>query len=291
MNYPPSQFPAAGPGVGYPGMQPAGRAKVQPGRVWYLAPLVLLLGGVGWLVFGLVSLNSQINSFPRVSVPTSGSPVSLSHAGSYVIYYEADGAASNPLPGFDVRIAPDSAGADVTSIAPYGLSVTYSFGSRQGHAALTLQIASPGRFLVIAPSAPSVAGGSDLAFGTRIVSGIVGIAVPAALAMLIGISGLIVIFVIRYQRTRQQRAAMAGGARYPGWPGGQPYPGGPGGQGYQGGPGYQYPPGPGYQDPPGQPYPPGPGYPGGPSQPYPPGPGQPYPGSPGQEYPGGPGSG
>jgi hypothetical protein len=297
MNYPPSQFPAAGPGVGYPGMQPGARAKVQPGRLWYLAALVLLLGGVGWLVFGLVSLNSQINSFPRVRVPTTGSPVSLTHAGSYVIYYEADGAASNPLPGFDVRIAPDSAGADVTSIAPYGSSVTYSFGSRQGRAALTLQIASPGRFLVIAPLAPSVAGGSDLAFGTGIVSGIVGIAVPAALAMLVGISGLIVIFVIRYQRTRQQRAAMAGGAGYPGGPGGQPYPGGPGGQGYQGGPGYQYPPAPGYQYPPGQPYPPGPGHPcdpghpADPGQPYPPSPGQPYPGSPGQEYPGGPGSG
>jgi hypothetical protein len=294
-------------------MQPAARAKVQPGRVWYLPALVLLLGGVGWLVFGLVSLNSQINSFARVGVPTGGSPVTLSHAGSYVIYYEANGAASNPLPGFDVRIAPDSAGADVTSIAPYGSSVTYSLGSRQGRAALTLQVASPGRFLVIAPSAPSVAGGSDLAFGTGIARGIVGIAVPAALAMLVGISGLIVIFVIRYQRTRQQRAATAGGAGYPGWPGGQPYPGwpgqpypgGPGGQGYQGGPGYQYPPGPGYQYPPGQPYPPGPGQPGDPSQPYPPGPGQPgdpsqpyppnpgqpYPGSPGQEYPGGPSSG
>jgi hypothetical protein len=265
MNYPPSQFPAAGPGAGYPGMRPAARAKVRPGRVWYLAALVLLLGGLGWLVFGLVSLNSQINSFPRVRVPTSGSPVSLSHAGSYVIYYEANGAASNPLPGFDVRIAPDSAGADVTSIAPYRSSVTYSFGSRQGRAALTLQVASPGRFLVIAPAAPSVAGGSDLAFGTGIVSGIVGIAVPATLAMLVGISGLIVIFIIRYQRTRQQRAAMAGSAGYPGWPGGQPYhPGGPGSQGYQGGPGYQYPPGPGYQYPPGQPYPPGPGDPGGP---------------------------
>jgi hypothetical protein len=205
MNYPPSQFPAAGPGAGYPGMQPAARAKVQPGRVWYLAALVLLLGGAGWLVFGLVSLNSQINSFPRVRVPTSGSPVSLSHAGSYV-------------------------------------------------------------------------------------------------------TGLIVIFVIRYQRTRQQRAAMAGGAGYPGWPGGQPYPGGPGGQPYPGGPGGQpypcgpgyYPPGPGYQYPPGQPYPPSPGQPyppspgqpyPGPGQPYPPGPGQEYPGSPGQEYPGRPGSG
>jgi hypothetical protein len=283
MNYPPSQFPGGGPGAGYPGMQPAAaRAKVRPGRVWYLAALVLLLGGAGWLVFGLVSLNSQINSFPRVRVPTSGSPVSLSHAGSYVIYYEANGAASNPLPGFDVRIAPDSAGADVTSIAPYGSSVTYSFGSRQGRAALTLHVASPGRFVVIAPSAPSVAGGSDLAFGTGIVSGIVGIAVPAALAMLVGISGLIVIFIIRYQRTRQQRAAMAGGAGYPGWPGAQPYPGGPG---------YQYPPGPGYQYPPGQPYPPGPSDPGGSSQPYPPSPGPPYPTSPGQEYPGGPGSG
>jgi hypothetical protein len=223
----------------------ARRPAVRPRRLWYLPALAVLLGGVAWLVVGLLSLSSQINSFPRVGLPASGSPVSLPHAGSYVVYYEAPGAASNAPPGFDVRIAPGSAGAAVTSLTPYGTSVTYSFGSRQGRAALTLKISSPGTFLVTAPAAPS---GSDLAFGTSIAGGIVTTVVAAILLMLAGIAGLIVIFVIRVRRISRQRAAARGGMTYPGGP----YPGPPGGP-YPGGP---YP-GP-HPGPPGGPYPGGP---------------------------------
>src|SRR5579864_4754790 len=98
MSYATGQFPGTGQGpyVGAPAApQPT---RIRPGRVWYLAGLALLLAGVAWLVIGLVSLTSQINSFQRVALPTSHGVISLSHAGSYVVYYEAPGVASGRLP-------------------------------------------------------------------------------------------------------------------------------------------------------------------------------------------------
>jgi hypothetical protein len=205
MSYATGQFPGTGQGpyAGAPAPQPA---KIRPGRVWYLLGLALLLGGVAWLVVGLVSLTSQINSFQRVALPASGGVISLSHAGSYVVYYEAPGVGSGRLPSFNVRIDPDSAGASVRSLTPYRSSVTYSLGSRQGRAALALQVTSPGKFLVIAPAAPAVAGGSYLAFGPSIAGGIVGTVVAAVLLMLCGLAGLIVPFVVRRVQISRRRA-------------------------------------------------------------------------------------
>ena len=237
MSYAPNQFPDPGQGPWAMAPPMAVKPGVRPRRLWYLAAVAVLLGGVVWLVVGLVSVSSEVNSFPRVSLPAGGSPVSLSHAGSYVVYYEAPGAASNAPPSFNVRIAPGSAGAAVTSLTPYGTNVTYNFGSRQGRAALTLKISSPGTFLVTAPAAPS---GSDLAFGTSIAGGIVTSVVAGILLLLAGIAGMIVIFVVRARRISRQRAAARAGMTYPGGPGypggagypGGPYPGAPGGPGY-----------------------------------------------------------
>jgi hypothetical protein len=222
MSYAQNPFPGPAQGPWPMAAPPGGPPAVRPRRLWYLAALAVLLGGVAWLVVGLVSVGSQVNSFPRVALPASGSPVSLSHAGSYVVYYEAPGAANNAPPEFNVRITPGSAGAAVTSLAPYGTTVTYSFGSRQGRAALTLRIASPGTFLVTAPAAP---GGSDLAFGASIAGGIVASVVPGILLVLAGVAGLIVVFAVRARRISRQRAAMRGGMMYPpapGYPSGQP---------------------------------------------------------------------
>jgi hypothetical protein len=139
-------------------------AKLQPGRVWYWVALLVLLAGAAWLVLGLVMLNSQIDSFQRVAMPGKGE-VSLDHSGGYVIYYEGPGAAAGNVPAFDLTVTPVSAPATVQSLEPYSGSVTYSFGSREGRAVLALEVARPGRFLIEAPGAPAVAGGSSLALG------------------------------------------------------------------------------------------------------------------------------
>jgi hypothetical protein len=212
MNYEPGPFAGAGQGR----QANSGPPSIRPRRLWYLAALVVLLGGIAWLVVGLVSLGGEVNGFPRVALPASGSPVSLSHAGSYVVYYEGPGAASGSPPSFNVRIAPDSAGAAVRSLTPYGSSVTYSFGSRHGRAVLTLQISAPGRFGVTAASAPA---GSDLAFGSGIGSSIVVTVVAAVLLMLAGIAGLVVIFVVRLVRSSRLRSRTTDGMAYPAPPG------------------------------------------------------------------------
>ena len=140
------------PGDGGPDAVPlaAPRARIRPGRIWYLVGLLVFLGGVAWLVVGLVSVFSHVNAFARVAVPAGGQ-VSLDHSGGYVIYYEGPGAQSGRIPPFQVRVTPASAGAAVRSLAPYGGSLTYSNGSHQGSAVLTLQVTHPGRFTVETP--------------------------------------------------------------------------------------------------------------------------------------------
>jgi hypothetical protein len=202
QQYPGAQPYSAGPPP-FGGQMATGRPKVQPGRIWYLVPLAVFLGGVAWLVFGLFSLSGQINSFPRVPLPAGGA-VTLNHSGGYVIYYEGPGANSGQIPGFNVRIVPASAPAQVGSLKSYSGSLTYTFGSRQGRAVLTFQVAHAGRFLVEPRGAPS---DSDLAFGSSIAGGIVGIVLASLALIFVGIGGAIVLFVIRLIKTRRARAA------------------------------------------------------------------------------------
>jgi hypothetical protein len=195
------------PGDGGPGPVPlaAPPARIQPRRLWYLVPLVVFLGGVALLVLGLVSLSSQVDSFPRVAIPAGGQ-VSLSHSGGYVIYYEGPGAQSGHIAAFRVRVIPASPSAAVRSLAPYTTSVTYAFGSRQGRAVLTLQVVHPGRFRVETAGADGLPAGSDLAFGDSIAGGITVTAVLSGLLTLAGLAGLVVILVIRITKTRRARA-------------------------------------------------------------------------------------
>jgi hypothetical protein len=194
-------------GQGPPG-QPAATApvRVRPGRIWYLVPLLVCLGGVAWLVVGLMALSSQIDSFQRVPLPAGGQ-ISLDHSGGYVVYYEGPGASSGHIPSFRVRVVPASASASVQSLAPYNGSVSYGFGSRQGRAVLTMQVARAGRFAVEIPDGTGLTAGSHLAFGSGVVGGIVGITVPSVLLIMLGLAGLVVILVIRIVQTSRARSA------------------------------------------------------------------------------------
>jgi len=144
------------PGNGGPGAVPlaAPRAKIRPGRIWYLVGLVVFFGGVVWLVVGLASVFSHVDSFARVAIPAGGQ-VSLDHSGGYVIYYEGPGAQSGQIPPFQVRVTPASAGAAVRSLAPYSGSLTYSNGSHEGSAVLTLQVTPPGGSRSRPPARPT----------------------------------------------------------------------------------------------------------------------------------------
>jgi hypothetical protein len=183
----------------------APRAKVRPGRIWYLIPLAVFVAGVVWLVVGLLSIGSQVDSFQRVPIPAGGQ-ISLDHSGSYVIYYEGPGASSGNIPSGNVRVVPASASAALSRITPYHGSLTYQFGSRQGRAVLTMQVTHAGRFAVEI-SGIKQSGSSDLAFGSSFVGGLVGTAVLSVLLIIAGLVGLLVILIIRIVKTSSARAA------------------------------------------------------------------------------------
>ena len=181
-----------------------GRPRVRPGRIWYLAAVLLFLGGVAWLVFGFVSLSSKVDAFERVPLPAGGT-VTLNHSGGYVVYYEGPGANSGQIPSFRVQIAPTAPPAAVRRLRSYTASVTYTIGVHQGRAVLTLQVVHPGKFLVI-PSAAGAAAGSDLAFGSSVAGGIVRTVLISIGLIFLGIIVAIVLFIIRLTRTRRARA-------------------------------------------------------------------------------------
>jgi len=195
----------------YPGQPPViagmatGRPRVRPGRIWYLIPVLLILGGIAWVAFGFVSLSSKVDSFARVPLPAGGN-VTLSPSGGYVVYYEGPGANSGQIPSFNVRIEPVAPPAAVSSLQSYGGSVNYAIGAHQGRAVLTLQVAHPGKFLVEPSGAGEATVGSDLAFGQSVAASIVGIVLPTLGLIFLGVATWIILFVIRLTRTRRARA-------------------------------------------------------------------------------------
>jgi hypothetical protein len=213
------------PGGGGPDAAPAAapKAKIRPGRIWYLVALLVLLAGVAWLVVGLLSISSRVDSFARVAIPAGGQ-ITLDHSGDYVIYYEGPGAQSGQIPDFRVRVTPASAGAAVQSLGPYNSSVTYSFGSHQGRAVLSMRVGHPGRFRVETPAGGNVPVGSGLAFGDSIVGGVAGTALPSVLLILAGIVALVVIFIIRIVKTSRARSARPAWSPPGAAPGAQPGP-------------------------------------------------------------------
>jgi hypothetical protein len=101
-----------------------------------------------------------------------------------------------------------SAGAAVRSLATYNGSLTYSNGSHQGSAVLTIQVTHPGRFTVETPGGTGLPAGSDLAFGDSFGGGLVASIVGGLLLILAGLAGLIVIFIIRIVKTNRARSPV-----------------------------------------------------------------------------------
>jgi hypothetical protein len=221
---PPSDAGQEGHFPGPPGQPPAAAtppAKLRPARAWYWVALAVFLAGVGWLGGGLYLVAERVDSFQRVALPGEGE-VSLDHSGGYVIYYEGPGAEAGNIPDFTVTVTPRSASAAVQGLEPYESGLTYSFGSREGRAVLTLQVASPGTFLIEAPDAPATSGDSSLAIGSSIAGRIVGIAVSSAVLMVVAVGGAIAIAIVRRRRRRRRRRSMTD---YPSPPsGGYPPP-------------------------------------------------------------------
>jgi hypothetical protein len=198
------QYPAGQQEPPFPGPDGPPR-RIRPGRRWYLVAAVVVLAGFGWLGLGLSSLNSKVDNFPRVPLPAGGL-VSLPRAGEYVVYYEAPGASRGGIRPFNVQVAPMAPGLAVRSLAPYGASVTYSFGSRQGRAVLALDVSGPGRYRVVAASAPQ----GDLAFGSGIAGSIVSIVLPTIGLAFLGTGGLVAVAVVRSVKIRRGRRAHTG---------------------------------------------------------------------------------
>lgn len=197
---------------GYPppgGYAPAtAPPKRRPGRLWYLVPLVAVVAGIAWIIFGIFSFIGQIDSFQRVPLPQGGT-VSLSR-GSYVIYYEGPGAAAGNVPRFNVRIVPASSGAVVGPLRPYGsssTSLTYTYGSHQGTAVLTLQVNGSGQFRLESGGGAFAPGASHLVVGHSIASGIISILVPGVPLIVLGFILWLAILIIRIVRKRQQQPA------------------------------------------------------------------------------------
>jgi len=171
-------------------------ARSDPAEPGMCSPLALVAGGVAWLVLSFTSFAHQVDSMPRVSPP--GGQVSLSHSGSYVVYYEG------PRAFLHVHVAPASPGAVVGSLRPYGSpgsTLTYSIGSHHGSATFTLEITHPGTFSVQVAGAPT---GSDLAFGPSLAGAIVKGIVGGVLLIVLGVVDGVVFFVVRIVRRRRQ---------------------------------------------------------------------------------------
>jgi hypothetical protein len=181
-------------------------AKLRPGRVWYWVALAVFLAGVAWWVLSFVAVTGRVDSFQRVPLPGTG-VVSLTR-GDYVVYYEGRGALSGTVPEAHVHmdsLFKPAASSDMT-MTPRSGSPTYQFGSHVGAAAGTVQVPVSGRYRVRSTS--SAPRGGHLAFGSSISAWIEGAVVPiavvpAAVLMLVGVVGAIVVAIIRHKRLKR----------------------------------------------------------------------------------------
>jgi hypothetical protein len=164
------------------------------GVVWYWAALLVLLAGMAWPLLGVRATDLRIGSLQRVALPAGGR-VTLPHRGSYVISYEARGAAGGHVPSFLVRARPVTRALTVSlRLDPSG--DVYASGRVQGVAVLDLTVSGPGSVYLDGPGAPAAPGGSSLAVGAPL-PGYQVTVLPGIGLMLLGIGGIILVATLR----------------------------------------------------------------------------------------------
>ena len=170
--------------------RPARRAGV----LWYWAALVVLLAGMAWPLLGVRATDQRIASLQRVALPAGGRVV-LAHAGTYVVSYEAPGAADRAVPGFRVRARPLGASLRVSLRLDTSGGV-YATGPVEGIAVLDLTASGPGAVYLDGPGAPAVPSGSALAVGSPL-PGLLVTVLPGIGLMLLGVGGIILVATLR----------------------------------------------------------------------------------------------
>jgi hypothetical protein len=182
------------------------RRQWRPGWMWFVLTLAVLVAGIAWLISGIAGVAGTIDDLRRVPVPGHGT-ISLPHSGGYTMYYEGPGARNGNIADFHVNVVPASPGAAVASLTHYGASVTYSIGSHQGRALLSLRLKSPGRFTVTTTGADRA--DADLAIGGSVGSGITRALLPSIPLIIIGFGSSLVLLILRVVRRRSAQQMFA----------------------------------------------------------------------------------
>lgn len=187
-------LPATAPVAAAVGRTPRRRRRT-PGVFWYWAALVALLaGGAAWVLLGVRAADMRIAAFTRVPLPQGGR-ITLPHAGTYVISYEAPQATRDNLPVFQVRARAVTRSLKVRLRADTS-HTEYASGPVDGVAVLDLTVSGPGTVFLNGPHAPQVPGGSRLAVGGAL-PGFLATVMPRIGLMLAGIAGLVLIATAR----------------------------------------------------------------------------------------------
>ncbi|AFU06054.1 hypothetical protein [Nocardia brasiliensis] len=212
------------PGSPYP-PQPQAAPRVTPSGWWFALGALLIalgvLGGAALAVGSFTQVSGRVDDFQRIEVPGSGA-VQLSETGGYTVYFEYSGASEAIFGGeVNVRIA-DPGGAPV-QLRRYDSDVTYSFGKREGRAALSFDAAVPGTYQVTIQGDPGTSATAAIGrgLGTSFVGTLLG-----GIALGVGglLLGLAVVIVVAVKRSGSKRRAAASGFTG-GYPSGPPLPG------------------------------------------------------------------
>jgi hypothetical protein len=192
-------------------------AHVKPSRWWYLLSVLLLVVGIGAVVFAWAWMISDISQpTPHVVVPGTGEVV-LSRPGHYVICYEyrsvVDGRAyATPpeVPGLRCRLVCKATGLEVPLTSESGYS--YTAGSRSGTGVWQFVARQSGAYELSAAYPPGVTGPAEVVLA---VSGgfpwrpFVAVFIGTGLGLLCSLGALatLIVTLIRRQRALARRGS------------------------------------------------------------------------------------
>ena len=199
---------------------PTAKAKA-PGCAWYfLALLILVLGGAAAGILVLTQLPRLGEKLPQLVVPGE-TTLNLTEPGTYMIYHERESVvdgrvySAENISGLRVTLR-DARGAQVPLSAP-GMSSTYNFSGRSGVAVYKFEIAQPGAYrLAAAYDGGRTQPRAVLAVGLGFVSGLLTI-IFGALALAFGgaVIAVIVAVVVFVKRHKAKHTATVPDTRRP----------------------------------------------------------------------------